>query len=199
MARSKVRKWSNLKGSLPDIEEALSPRLTLVLQAAQDRAALTMLELSREYAKLEEQADAAKEADTARNIHFEALDLLILKALEHIKAVAGTDTWHGEGHTFSPQYMPHPLVKSPELLLEWIHETGQEEQLSLPKGRLNAIVKEALDAELAASLTPAQRALLTPGAPGSFQPPPGVEVYLRTTVHHTGPRKRKEESEDEDV
>jgi hypothetical protein len=33
-------------------------------------------------------------------------------------------------------------------------------------------------------MTPAQRAELNPGDPASGVPPPGVKVFLQTTVHH---------------
>jgi hypothetical protein len=200
MARNKTRKWSNLKGAVPDAPDQveLTPRMLEIFQEKDARAAKTMDELTAEYAALEEEEAYEALAAAKRSILYEALDRRILEELDKIKAIAGTDMWRGQGRTASPKYTPNPIVKDPAALKAWIKDNKLEDLLTLSSPRLKSIVCEALDSEIALALTPAQRAQLKPGEPGSSQPPPGVEVFLRTSVHHTS-AKRRAITPDDDV
>lgn len=192
MARNKVRKWSNLKGQVPDAPTAEpSEWMERVFKEKDARQTKTMSELQEEYAELVAADEAAEEAKSERNIKYAALDRRILEELDKVKQVSGQDMWRGNGHTFSPKFSPRPVVEDPVAFMKWIHDTNQQDQLTLPTGRLNAIIAECMDTSLASILTPAQRALLAPGDPGSGMPPPGIKLFLQTSVHHTSPKAAK--------
>lgn len=188
---NKPRKWSNLKGIVPDDPEqvVLTEWMIKVLEAKDERQAKSMQELQDEWSDLEEEEAFAELAQSERNIKYAALERRILEELEKVKAVAGTDMWRGERKTFSPKLTLRPTVNDLSALMQWIHDTGQESQLSLPAPRLKSIVCEAMDTDAAVSMTPAERAALKPGAPASGQPPPGVKVFLQTGVNHTTVKK----------
>lgn len=184
--RNKPRKWSNLEGTLPaDTSSELSERFQQVLAEVDKRRGTTMQDLQDEWVDLEEEERFAKLAEYNRNVKYEALERRILEELEKVKAVAGTDMWRGAAKTFSPKWTPRPSVEDTARLMQWIKDTGQEHQLTLPAPRLKSIVCEALDTDAAALMTPAQRAQLKPGDPASGAPPPGVTVFLDKSVHHT--------------
>jgi len=191
MARNKVRKWSNLKGQVPDAPETQpSEWMQEVFKAKDARQTKSMDELQQEYGELVAADEADKAAASERNIKYAALDRRILEELEKVKQVSGQDMWRGNGHTFSPKFSPRPVVEDKQALRAWITETGQEDQLELPTGRLNAIIAECMNTDLAAILTPAQRATLRPGDPGSGMPPPGIKLFLQTSVHHTSAKAK---------
>lgn len=193
MARAnKARKWSNLKGQVPDAApEELSERMLEVFAAKDERNDKSMDELIAEYASLEEEEAFEVLAASKRSILYEALDRRILEELAKVKQIAGTDMWRGDGRTASPKYTPQPIVENYDELVEWIKANNlQDTCFTLSKPRLKSIVCEALETDAAAVLTPAERAQLKPGAPGSGAPPPGVKVHLRTSVHHTSQKQR---------
>jgi hypothetical protein len=193
----KSRAFSNLKGVVPDYKEVTASDRQLRVNAETDkRAAKSMMELADEYGELCLSDDAAAAEAKERNIKFEALERRILPILENAKAQGYGDMWRGLGQTFSPKYKPRPAVKDRSALLKWIKDTGQEDQLTLPDGRLGEIIKEAFDEQIAMALHPDDRAKLKPGQPGSMQAPPGVEVYLQTTVHHTGGKQQEPTDDD---
>jgi hypothetical protein len=125
--------------------------------------------------------------------------------------------WRGQNQTFSPKFDVSPSVKDKSALMQWVHSCvscGRTEdeckcdefinratQLSLAKPTLKSIVSEAYDSDIAELLTPAQRAQLKPGDPGSMMPPPGVSVYMvngvnrRSTNGSGNSRKRDEEDQ----
>lgn len=193
MARKKsCNKWSNV----PDAPVEMSDRFKAVLEEADKlrwhpvdepsdvREPFTMTDLQNEWVALEEEEAFAELAAAQRSIKFDALERRILEELEIVKRVSGSDMWRGDHKTFSPKFTPRPQVKDLHALMQWIESTGQRDQLTLPAPRLKAIVCEALDTELAASMTPAQRAALKPGDPASGVPPPGVEAYLDRGINH---------------
>jgi hypothetical protein len=193
MARKKTGgKWSNLKGQFPEATPVeLSDRMVEVFAAKDARKDATMDELIAERAALEEEEAFEDLARADRSVKYEALDRRILEELDKVKQIAGTDMWRGDGRTASPKITPQPIVEDIVALTEWIKDTGLYDTLfTLSKPRLKATVCEALETDAAAALTPAQRAALKPGAPGSGAPPPGVKVHLRTTVHHTSAKQR---------
>jgi hypothetical protein len=207
MARKdKPRKWANLKGQVPDDpgQVELTPRTLEVIAEAdkrrvkEDGTAVTMDDLAQEWSGLEEEEEFEDLAKDKRNIQYDALTRRILEELERVKAIAGTDLWRGDGQTFSPKFMLNIRVTDPIKLRAWVEETNQQHLLTVPRGRLNGIVGEAMNLDLAAAMTPAERFALKPGQPGSGQPPPGVEVSLFTTVHHTAPGKRTRGTSDAD-
>lgn len=202
MARkNKPRKWSNLAGQLPEDprQSHLSPWMQEVLAIKDEKYnELSMSELKDEWAKLDEAQAAADALTSERNKQYKALELRVIEELKKVHEVAGTDMWRGDGHTFSPKFNPRPVVKDPVALRKWIEENDKEDLLTLSAPRLKSIVCEALDTELAAMMTPAQRAGLKPGDPSSGMPPPGVEVFLQTSVHHTGGKNVPQPSEDDD-
>lgn len=199
MARRKKRQWSNLKGQIPDDPEqvVMSERMEKVLKEKDERADKSMNDLAQEFASLEEEESFEELARSERNIKFEAIERRILEELEKIQGIAGTDMWRGDGHTFSPKYQARPIVTDPAKLMQWVRDTGQEALLRLLPSTLQSIVNEALNTDLAATLTPAQRAALEPGSAGSGVPPPGVQVVLRTTVNHRGPGRKRRQGDDE--
>jgi hypothetical protein len=188
--RDKVRKWSNLKGQIPEAVD-LSPRGQEVIKAADLRRnketgdPVTMDDLALEWNGLEEEEAFEDMARDGRNIVYDALTKRILEELDRVKTMAGTDLWRGQDQTFSPKYMLNIRVTDPVALRKWVEETGQQHLLTIPVGRLKGIVGEAMNTDSAAAMTPAERAQLKAGQPGSGMPPPGVEVSLFTTVHHT--------------
>jgi hypothetical protein len=201
MARNKPRAWSNLKGQLPDYQgpDDTSERRQAILKEADERAARTMDELAAEWDALEEEEEFEELARKERNIKYAALEIIILRQLEKVKEVAGTDMWRGDGQTFSPKFTPRPIVSDPAALMAWIKAKSLESLLTLSTGRLASLVKEALDMDAAAVLTPAERAALQPGDPASGAPPPGVTTFLQTSVHHTSTKtKRARRVEDAD-
>lgn len=203
--RDKTRKWANKKGVLPDAVD-LSPRAQEVIKAADERrqkddgTPVTMDDLASEWNNLEEEEAFEKLAIEGRNIIYDALTKRILEELERVKNLSGTDMWRGQDQTFSPKYMLNIRITDPIALRKWVEQTGQQHLLTIPAGRLKGIVGEAMDTDSAAAMTPAERANLKPGQPGSGQPPPGVEVSLFTTVHHTStkPGKKTRGSSDPD-
>ena len=198
MARKKQRAWSNQVGKLPQSpEDTLSPWYQEALRMKEERKDKTMQELKDEYAELEAADEKAATEQSARNLIYKALELRILEEIKKVQAVAGTDTWRGDGHVFSPKHTARPVIEDPAALKKWIEDTNQLDQLTLPTGRLNAIITEAFNTDMSSILTPAQRAMLKPGDPGSGQPPPGVKVFLQTSVHHTAPRAKPSESSDD--
>jgi len=183
---AKKRRWSNLKGVLPaDVETTVSPWMQKVLVEVDQRADKSMEALADEYAGLDAQEDEAAKLAAERAIKYKALEMCILKRLEVVKATAGTDMWRGGGMTFSPRFSPRPVVEDKAALMKWIEDTKQQELLTLAAPTLKAIVCEALDTDIAALLTVEQRATLSPGDPGSSQPPPGVKVFLQETITRT--------------
>jgi hypothetical protein len=183
---NKPRKWSNLKGQIPDdAEPTISEWMEKVLVEKDTLNAKSMQEIQDEWVALEEEEAFAALAESQRNIKYKALEMKILEELEKVKAVAGTDMWRGEHKTFSPQFTPRPVVTDLAALMKWIHDTKQEAVLTLAAPKLKSIVCEALDTEAAVAMTPAQRSELKAGDPASGVPPPGVSVFLQTKVHHT--------------
>lgn len=213
--RDKTRKWSNLKGEIPDAVD-LSPRGQEVIAEADKRRTVpvvdaegkptgetrpaTMNDHAQEWNGLEEEESFEDMAREQRNITYDALTKRILEELDRVKTLAGTDLWRGEDQTFSPKHLLNIKVTDPVALRKWVEETKQQHLLTLPTGRLKAIVGEAMNTDSAATLTPGERAKLKAGEPGSGQPPPGVEISLFTTVHHTSttPGKKTRGSSDPD-
>lgn len=185
MAR-KPKKWSNMEGVVPAVpQDTLSPWFQKVLKEKDTLADLSLLELDARYAVLVAEEKAEEEARRLRNIKYKALEMRMLEELEKVATVSGQETWRGNGTTLSPKRSLRPTVKDKAKLKEWLGERDMEDLLELPSGRLNSIVADAFDAENASMLTPAQRATLTAGLPGSQLAPPGVEVFMEKTINRT--------------
>src|SRR6185369_3179191 len=166
----KPRKWSNLKGQIPDAAEQveLTPRTAEVIKRADDRRVqpggvpVTMDDLATEWSGLEEEEDFEDLAKADRNITFDALTRRILEELERVKALSGHDLWRGNGQTFSPKFALNIRVTDPAALMQWVKDTNQEHLLTIPRGRLSGIVAECMNVDAAAAMTPAERAALKP-------------------------------------
>lgn len=184
--RNKPRKWSNLKGTVPQVPVEISPRQEQVFQQRDERRGQGMPDLTTEWAKLEAADTVAADAQSKRNITYDALEVLMLEELEKIQTLSGQDQFRGPDGTFSPKNTLYPTVKDEAALKAWVIESGMSSMLELPRPRLASIVAAAYDMTNADLLTPAARAGLKPGQPMSGMPPPGVEVFIKTTVHHAG-------------
>lgn len=195
----KPRKWSNLKGQVPAAPgEDNNERLQRIQSERAKHEGKNMAELAAEWAALDREFTAATLAEKERNIKYDALEPLILAALDQIQALASTDIYRGPTGTFSPRYKPLPTVTDRPRLLQWIRDIGQADRLvtDLPGATLSDIIEAAYNKDVAALLTPAERAALQPGFPGSMQPPPGVNVYLKTAVGRTGADKPVKDEEE---
>ena len=196
---AKKRKWSNLKGVVPnEPQETSSERFGRVLKEKDNRKTRTLLQLAEERDHLKSLQTIAKDTEKERNILFDAIEMRVLEELEKVKATAGTDMWRGpQNQTFSPKYTPYAYVTDKEKLRQWVKDQQLEHLLELPSNVLGNLVKEALNPDLAAMVPPNLRSQLKPGMAGSMQPPPGVGVYLRTTVHATSGSKTEEDEGDD--
>ena len=194
----KPRKWSNQKDKLPAPPAESSQWMDKVFAAKDERKDKTMAELAEEYKGLVEEEKFEELARKARNIIYEALERRMLEELEKVEQLSGQDVWRGGPGTFSPKFTPRPTVTDQAALDAWIVENKLESLLTLPSGRLSSIVAEAYDPDAAASMTPAQRAALKPGMPGSALPPPGVSVFLARGVNYTKPGNGRVRNPDEE-
>lgn len=161
---------------------------------------MTMQEIADLYRSLEAQDQKAKEQQSIRNIWYAAIERRVMELLEGVKTTSGQDMWRGAGTTFSPKFTPDPVIEDPKALRQWIADNDMEDMLTLPTGRLQEIVKSALDPEIAAILTPAAREQLakSPGAAGSGAPPPGVKVFMRKGVNVGAGRGSKKLADQEE-
>lgn len=182
---AKQRKWSNMRGQLPERPVELSPR-ELAIRAHKDTLNDHALpELQAAWSALDAVEASVAVESRKRSIEYAALERRVLEELKKIEALAGTDQYKGALGTFSPKYNVEPSVENNDVLTEWAKKNGFEELLSLPSGKLKEIVTDALDKNAATSLSVPQRAALTPGSAGSLQPPPGVKLFMHTTVSFT--------------
>lgn len=185
----KARKWSNLKGQVPEAPVELSEREIKVRAAMDERRIVvtedglrpaTMKDYAAEYAGLCEEEDFESLAGKDRSVKYEALERLIRAELTRVEEISGQDTWRGEGQTFSPKTTPIPVVVDKTALMQYIKDEGLESLLELPSPRLKSMVTDKLE-ELVA-MTPAQRAAQTATLE---QPIPGVKVWLMPGIHRT--------------
>lgn len=190
----KPRKWSNLDGKIPDEPVKVDER-ELKVRAEMDKARFvetgdgsrpaTMRDFALEYASLCEEEAFEDKARKLRSVRYEALERIIRQELAKIQEMAGTDMWRGEGQTFSPKFTIIPVVTDKAALRRWVDDNDMTEMLELPGSKLKEVLTECMDSDLAATMTPAQRAALKPGMPGSMQPPPGVAVFMKKGVNRT--------------
>lgn len=198
MARKKAGKWANQVGTIPEEQkDTVSPWFKKVLEEKDTLQGLSMAELDAKWAALEAEDEAVEEARKARNIKYEALEMRILEEIERIKTISGQESWRGNGTLITPKRVLRPSVKDKAALRAWVEEHDMEAMLELPSGRLNSLVTDAFDTENASILTPAQRATLSAGMPGSQLAPPGVEVFMKTTVNRTARGKAPSKTEEE--
>lgn len=130
-------KWSTLKGKLPEVPED-STRLDL-LHAEQDKhSGKPLVELTKEYNSRRDELNAIKEREKELNLEVEALERLIVKALND----SGSDIWRGNGYSFSESVEPYPSVQNSADVVRWVKENGMEDLLTLNYQRLSSIVKE---------------------------------------------------------
>lgn len=107
--------------------------------------------------------DLAEDLDSIANLRIEACCQLLIDNLEgedESKVVNSLGT-------FSIQDSPYPSVKDRTSFLTWISETDQEELLTVNYQTMAALVKDKL----------------TKGE----ELPPGVEVFVKSTIRYTKP------------
>jgi hypothetical protein len=176
----KGRKWSNLKGAVPEQPVELSARELQIREDMAKHTGKAMRELAQEYQGLVEEEEFADLATKKRGVAYEALERLIGTELERVKDFSGQDTWRGEGQTFSPKISVIPVVADKGALMQHIRATGQEALLTLEYPKLKSLVVNILE-ELAV-MTPAQRAVCTINLE---EPIPGVKLFIKPGVHRT--------------
>lgn len=182
MSRSKKpNKWATV--NLPEEPIEVDEWFQAVLDAMRERATSTMRQLSAEYDMRERILDALDKTRKKQTAIIEALNRRILEELER----SGSDVWRDEGHTYSPSSDVSAKVRDRAAFVQWVKDSGQEELLTVMPATVKSLTKNALDPEVAASLSPQERAKLKPGDAGSCAPPPGVEAFARKTL---GRRKR---------
>lgn len=201
----KGRPWANLDGQIPDEPKEKTPRELAIEQRCDELRGLardektgelfkkqTMRELALNYGNLEEEESFEDLARKERSVEYEAHERVIRDELMKVYELSGQDTWRGDGHTFSPKFIPVPFVTDKKALLAWAEEHGHLEYLlDIKDSRLKEIVLAALNTEEAMLMTPDERAALKPGEPASGQPPPGVGVFMKKSINHKGPAKPK--------
>jgi|SRR5579859_2184816 len=177
---AKPRKWSNLEGQLPAPPSQDPPEwVQKILDAKDFRHDYTLADIEAEFAALDKEEERAKAEASDRNIRYAALESL---ALDRIKA-DGIDLWRGKLFSISPRFALHANVIDKAALVEWVKTTDRAELLSVMPGTVTSLAGQALDLEAAAAMTPAQRAEIKPGEPGSGATPPGIAVFLRPTIN----------------
>ena len=181
MAKRKARKWSNLKGDVPEQEVEVSERELAIRAKTDEWRGESMAELAIEYQQLVEEEEFATLAAKQRSIMYEALERLILDELKRVEEVSGQDMWRGEGQTFSPKTTVIPVVTDKAEVMKYLKDTGQEALLTLEYPRLKSLVTDALEA--IALMTPAQRAELV--GVTLDKPLPGVKIFIKNGVHRT--------------
>ena len=200
---AKNRKWSNLKGQIPDEPVEVNPRELLVREEADkwrgaDGKDHDMSELAREYQSLCEEEEFEDLARKVRSVKYEGLERVIRERLEKVMELSGQDMWRGEGQVFSPKYQPIPTIADRTALVAWLKEKGiYQDLLILDTDAVVKMTKEALDTDMAVTLTPGERAKLQPGDPASGQPPPGVSVFFRKGVNRTEIKRKAKELPDD--
>jgi hypothetical protein len=174
----KAKQWASL--GLPAVadDREHSPWFTKMLALKDERAALPVDALADEYNEVEDELaiiDARRSELTALQ---EALDRLILAYMDNQKI----EKLSLKGRTFSERIDIQPKVRDRQAFYAWLKETGQEDIFTVNHGNIKTIVKDALDPEVALSMTPAQRAAMQPGEAGSGQCPPGLEAATQRTL-----------------
>jgi hypothetical protein len=179
----KAKQWKTV-GLPSEPEDEQSERFQEIIRLKDARAGLQLAELVEEFNDVQDERDIISKRDAQLSRLEEALERLIL---EHIDKQGAEQIKIG-GRTFSERIDVLPNVTDKKALFEWVKETCPE-FLKIGEGHLKTLVKEALDPEVAATMTPAQRAGLKAGEPGSNKLPPGVGAYTRRTLG--SPRSKK--------
>jgi len=161
MARNKPRAWANMKGVLPDAPVE-SDRELAINAAVDERKDKTMKELADEYNLLALEEEAAKAREKAISILYEAIERQMNRYLDS----QSTDIWRdpSSGFSFWPKYDIYPSVEDKSKLMQHLRDTNQTDKLILPHPTLRSDCAEAL------------------GPTGSGVVPPGVKVYLKTSI-----------------
>lgn len=172
----KAKQWTSL-GLPAEPEDKQSERFQEIIRLKDERAQIKLADIVEELNDVKDERDLISKRDQQLSRLEEALERLILDALD----TQGADQIKIGGRTFSERVDVIPLVEDRDAMLNWVKQTCPE-LLKVDSGNLKTIVKEALDPEVAATMTPAQRAALEAGQPGSNKLPPGVGAYTRRTL-----------------
>ena len=178
---AKARKWSNLEGQLPApaMPDDYATKILARKDALRAKGVTDLAAVARQFLDVDEHQAEVTEQQANLDLDYAALESL---AREFLQAT-NTDLWRGEGMTLSPRNALHASTSDRAALNAWARATERDDLLTVLPGTVTSLASEAMDLERAALLTPAERATLKPGEPGSGAPPPGVTVYLRPTIN----------------
>jgi len=153
-------KWSGLRGDLPPapIDSAWQQEVNIVKTEILQSIPQTSGK-AREYCKLRDEKDRLEAEVKKLNTRLEALSQLMIKEME----LEGTDLFRLDtGDTLSIKDEPYSSVADRTAFLAWIHQTGQDDLLSVHYQTMNSIVKSRLQE-------------------GGEQPP-GIKVFLKQSI-----------------
>ena len=152
-------KWSKFKGKFGSVPEQGNKEYLQKLDQIRSKAAtLDLDKLCSEYRKAKEQKKKVLELLSKTNTEVEGLSRVIVEIMEARQLQ--TFTYAGGG-TFYLRIEPYPSIENKDTLRAWV-EDGNQYLLGVIHQTLAAVVKENL-------------------LKGE-DPPPGVKVYLKTTV-----------------
>jgi len=175
----KAKQWKSI-GLPPAPEKEHGEWFERVLQLKDERQAAPLLKLADEYNEIMEELDIIDVRRSELTATREALDRIIMGHMD----TAGLDQIKIAGQTFSERVDVEAQVEDRSTLVGWVLQT-QPELVTVNAGHIKSIVKEAMDPEVAAALTVAQRQSLKVGDPGSGKLPPGVKASYRRTLGRT--------------
>jgi hypothetical protein len=196
-----VGKWSSLKGTLPPLPGE-SPQWMDKVRAEKDEivrgvTANPLTFYTSEYNAARAEKDKLGEREAALNIRIEALQQLILSALEE----SGSDIWRGNGYSFSEKPEPYASIQNKLDVNEHFLPLSAIEQavidgdvayarelldrakqnlgiVSIPWQTLNALVKA--EAEAGELMLEEREGEETPVVRCSI---PGVNVFLKSSIN----------------
>jgi hypothetical protein len=128
----------------------------------------TKEQLSGLYLRLRELRDDLEKRSKHINKTVEAIQRLLVERLESDGA-SSVRLADGGGVDLDDQ--PYSSVEDPRKFIAWVKAQGMEDMLTLHWGTMNATVKQRLEAGL--------------------EPPPGVKVFLKTSIKRRKPKGEK--------
>jgi hypothetical protein len=172
MAKSK-RKWSNLKGVLPDapVEAPTGYEQEMAKHhEAMDREGITDLgRLLPHLNELEAEKERLEQETKKQNARIAAAEGRALALLKK----DNLDSVTHEGQLFYTSSEPHPKVTDHLAVRDWARENGHDDSLQLPWSTLKALVKERLGSGEPVTIDEAT---------GDVIVVPGTASYMRTTL-----------------
>ena len=174
------KKWASV--GLPLIEDDTEKQwFKRVLELKDERKDQNIAQLVEQYPDLEDELALIDSRRSELTALKEALDRRVMEELKK----TGADRMTIGGYTVSTTGDVQPKIEDRTKFFEWVEEQGMDDLFTIQHGRVKQLAKEALDPEVAESLTPAARAALEPGYPGSGQLPPGVTARYEPRLSKT--------------